>query len=401
MIVVFTTPAMGHLKPMLPLLAGLVGAGQKLVCLGHHAFEDIIGSTGAEFSPYPDVAYDIDAPDFNLVQMGADLINASHVIYPALLPHITALSPRLIVQDFMALWGSRIGTALGVPRVHTVPTIVFNREAQRRMRREDGLAKLAGDVARGLPALAGAMARTRFAVTIGEAFGIEDSWKRLSPPVCELVFSLEELQVGQPEGPVRRTYIGPTVNDLRSFEPTGLPQGYVLVTFGTLSNNLTERFEAAIRGAFLSGLSVVVQCGRKVDVARLRALVASLELAHPQQWGRVIESVSDLEALIMNAEIVIHHAGMATTWETVRFRKPALFIPTIADQKVLASTLDDLGVGVRLPRGREFDAMAIASGIQRLRGKVCDWGTVEELLAKAGGASRGVRLVLNILDAVR
>jgi MGT family glycosyltransferase len=397
MIVVFTTPAMGHTKPMMPLLSGLVDEGQKVVCFGHEAFEPTIRATGAAFKPYPHFAYNIEAPDFNPVQMGADLIRATRAVHPVLLPQVAALSPRLILQDFMALWGSCIGTALGIPRIHTIPTIVLNREAERQMRREDGLRKLAGDVVRGAPSLLGAMIRTRFAVSVREAYGLAHSWNKLAPPVQELVFSLREVQVGRPEGDVPRCYIGPTVNERRSLDPASFPPGYALITFGTLSNNQTERFEAAIRGAFLAGLSVVALCGSKVDLAHLRALACALERAHPGQWGRVIESVPDMETLIAGAGIVIHHAGMATTWETARFRKPALFIPTISDQKVLASRLEALGIGLRLPRGRERDASAITRELKKVQALACPWDKVEALLAEAGGAKRGVSLILNAL----
>ena len=399
MIAVFTTPAMGHTKPMMPLLSGLIDEGQRVVCFGHKAFEPMIRATGATFNPYPHVSYNVEAPNFNPVQMGADLIRATHTMHPALLPRVAALSPRLILQDFMALWGSCIGTALGVPRIHTIPTIVLNREAERQMRREDGLRKLAGDVVRGTPSLLKAMIRTRFAVSVREAYALENSWNKLAPPVQELVFSLREVQVGHPEGDVPRFYIGPTVNERRPLDPAPYPPGYALITFGTLSNNQTKRFEAAIKGAFLAGLSVVALCGRKVDIAHLRELACSLEDAYSGQWARVIESVPDMEALIRGAEIVIHHAGMATTWETARFRKPALFIPTIADQKVLASRLEALGIGLRLPRGREFDARAIAIELKRTRALACPWDKVEALLAEAGGAKRGVSLILNVLGS--
>jgi MGT family glycosyltransferase len=400
MIVVFTTPAMGHVKPMMPLLSGLIEAGEDLVCFGHPAFEPTIRATGAEFRPYPHVDYNIDSPDFNPVQMGADLMQAAHAIYPALMPQVAALAPRLILQDFMSLWGSCIGTALGIPRIHTIPTIVLNPEAERRMRREDGPVKLAGDVIRGAPALLKAMIRTRLRVSIREAYGLENSWMRLAPPVQELVFSLKAVQVGHPEnGGVPRCYIGPTVNARRRHDPAPFPPGYALITFGTLSNNQTARFEAAIRGAFQAGLPVVAQCGRKVDLAHLRALAAALERADPGRWVKVIESVPDMETLILGAAIVIHHAGMATTWETVRFRKPALFIPTIADQKVLATQLEALGIGRRLPRGRELDEDAIAAELKKVQALACPWDRVEALLAEAGGASKGVALILDALGS--
>jgi UDP:flavonoid glycosyltransferase YjiC (YdhE family) len=242
------------------------------------------------------------------------------------------------------------------------------------------------------------MISSKFAVSVREAYGLERSWKSLSPPACELAFLLRELQVGDPEGDVPRFYIGPTMNERRRFEPSPYTPGYALVTFGTLSNNQTERFEAAIKGAFQAGLSVVAQCGRKVDVARLKNLARALIQVRPAQTVNIIESVPDLEALIASAKLVIHHAGLATTWETVRFRKPALFIPTIADQKVLSGQLEALGVGHRLPAGREFDAGAIAKALESIRVLRCPWEKVETLLANAGGAKRGVEQILEILE---
>jgi len=400
MIVAFTTPAMGHTKPMLPLLSGLVGKGQKIVCFGHKAFESTIRSTGAQFLPYPHIDYDIDAPDFNLLQMGADLIRASQTIHAKLLREVAALSPRLILQDFMAFWASRIGTALGIPRIHTIPTLVFNPATQRRMRREDGVAKLAKDILYGTPALLREMVGLRFAASLQEVYGVERSWRRLAPPLCELVFCLRELQVGDPSGDVPRHYIGPTINEGRRFEPPA-SRGYALITFGTLSNNDTRRFEAAIRGAFLAGFSVVAQCGGKVDRQHLETVARALEVAHPGQKATVLDSVSDLEALIVGADVVIHHAGMATTWETVRFSRPALFIPTIADQKVLASQLEEQGFGVRLPRGRELDARAIAGALETVKSRDYPWARIHDLLAKAGGAPAGVNVIMQALGTGR
>lgn len=397
MLVVFTTPAMGHTKPMLPLLAGLSSAGITMTCFGHRAFEDAIRGAGARFEPYPDVDYDIDAPDFGHAQMAADLINAAKIIRPALEPRVRALKPRLIIQDFMALWGSQIGTRLGVPRLHTIPTIVLSAAAQRLMRREDGAAKFLRDAIRGGPALLGALLRTGFATTPQEAFGLDGSWRKLQPPIGEIVFSIEAVQVGDTNGGVPRYFIGPTIEPSRHFQP-GPDTGYALITFGTLSNTQTGRFEAAIRGAFDAGYPVVAQCGGKVDRGALDRLGRSLTAARPQQFVRIIDSVAHLQELIVGAAIVVHHAGMATTWETVRFRKPALFIPTISDQKVFASQLERIGLGLRLPPGREHDAHAIRAGIERALALPYDWNRIHALLAEAGGALAGVDVVTRILD---
>ncbi len=396
MIVAFTTPAMGHVKPMLPLLKGLVKSGHEVVCFGHTKFDAVIGATGATFQTYPEIQYDIDAPDFNLIKMAADLIDASETIYPALLNQVKALAPCLIVQDFMALWGSRIGTDLNIPRVHTIPTLVFNLETQRQMRREDGILKLARDLTKGVPALVRAKVKSKFAVSVQETFGLERSWRRLAPPVCELVFCIEALQVGNAGGDVPRYYIGPSYSQSDA-SVAAVTRKYALITFGTLSNNEINRFRAAIEGAFMAGYSVVAQCGSKVDIDDLNRTAQALENKHSDRKIDIVESVPDLELLIAEAALVIHHAGMATTWETVRHSKPALFIPTIADQKVLATQLEANGFGVRLAAGQECDAQAIAQALKVVETYDYEWSKIQDWLARAGGETAGVKIIHEIL----
>jgi UDP:flavonoid glycosyltransferase YjiC (YdhE family) len=400
MIVAFTLPAMAHVKPMMPLLSGLVARQQNVVCYGHMKFEHIIRSSGAAFAPYPGIDYDIDAPDFNLIKMGADLISASQTITSKLLPEIAALSPRLILQDFMAPWASRIGTTLGVPRIHTFATLVFNPATERLMRREDGFVKLARDVFFGSPALVRAMIGSRFALSLREAFGLERSWRRLAPPVCEIVFSLEELQSGDPQGDVPRHYIGHPFQEDREHERMPM-QDYALITFGTLSNTDTARFEAAMRGAFQAGLSAVAVCGGKVDMPHLVRTAQALETAHPQREALVVERVPEMEPWIKGAEAVIHHAGMATAWESIRHCKPALFIPANADQMVFADQLERNGLGVRLPRGRERDADAIAHALTGARKLDYPCERFRQRRAQAGGAAAGVGIILAALDAAK
>ena len=151
----------------------------------------------------------------------------------------------------------------------------------------------------------------------------------------------------------------------------------------------------------MAGYSVVAQCGRKVDLEYLRKLAAILEAENPGKTVTVLDSVPDMEVLVMGAAVVIHHAGMATTWETVRYAKPALFIPTISDQKVLASRLEERGFGVRLPHGRECDAQAIARGLKSVETKPYDWPALQGLVAHAGGAPRGVGIILDALGNAR
>lgn len=391
---------MGHVKPMVALLRALVQADQQIVCYGHSKFESHIAAPGVSFRAYPHIDYDVDRPDFNLVKMAADLMEAARVIYKKLMPEVAALGPDLILQDFMAPWASRIGTDLATPRIHTIPTLVFNRETQHAMRKEEGLLKLTIDVARGAGPLLRALIRTKFANSVGEVFGLDGAWGRLAPPLCELVFSLEAVQPGQTAGAIPRHYIGPASPGTNR-NPSAEANGRALITFGTLSNNNTLRFEAAIRGAFRAGYSVVAVAGSKVDRHHLASVGSSLCTENPGRTINVLETVPNLESLIADSAVVIHHAGMATTWEVVRSRKPALFIPTIADQKVLSTQLERLGVGLRITPGGEDDPVAIGEALAELRRRQISWVHVEEMLTRAGGAAAGAKIILNAMGGQR
>ena len=106
-----------------------------------------------------------------------------------------------------------------------------------------------------------------------------------------------------------------------------------------------------------------------------------------------------MEPWIQGAEAVIHHAGMATAWESIRYCKPALFIPTNADQMVFADQLQRNGLGVRLPRGRERDADAIAHALTAARKLDYPCERFRQRRVQAGGAAAGVDIILAALDA--
>ena len=198
-------------------------------------------------------------------------------------------------------------------------------------------------------------------------------------------------------GDVPRHYIGPAFETGEGFEPPGL-RDYALITFGTLSNNDTRRFEAAMRGAFLAGYSAVAVCGGKVDLRYLGGVARSLEEAHPGQTAMVVDRVPELEPWILGADVVIHHAGTATTWESIRFRKPALFIPINADQKVHASLLEQQALGVRLASGREVEPEAIAHGLESVRKIAYSGERFHRRMAQAGGAAAGVDIIVRTLE---
>jgi MGT family glycosyltransferase len=400
MIAVFTLPAMGHIKPMMPIVKELVQRKHSIVCYGHTSFADLIESTGAAFKPYPKVDYDVDEPNFNLVAMGAHLITAADQIFRHLLPEVKALAPRLIIQDSMAPWAGRLGTHLNIPRIHTIPTLVFNRATVREMRREDGILKLAQDIALGAPRLLIAGIRTRFAISIAEAFGLEGSWRRIAKPRCEIVFSIKAFQNDETQGDVPRSYVGQPCDEVQTFKPVD-HKGYALITFGTLSNHDARRFASALRGVFHAGLSAVVVCNsRKIDMRALDHVSQSLEMTHPGQTARILDRVPALEPWISGADLVIHHAGTATAWETARLNRPALLIPINADQKVFANNLERYGIGTRLADSDVFNPPAIAKGISTVLNKNYPWTQFRQCFEEAGGTRAAVDLILKELATI-
>ena len=103
--------------------------------------------------------------------------------------------------------------------------------------------------------------------------------------------------------------------------------------------------------------------------------------------------------LIAKSAMVITHAGMNTTMETIRFGKPALAMPISYEQPGIAARIQYTGMGLRLPL--HSSPHTIQSATERILAKPRFAEASEALMAasqSAGGSPRVAEIAEGLLS---
>lgn len=158
----------------------------------------------------------------------------------------------------------------------------------------------------------------------------------------------------------------------------------VYASLGTLANRLTHVFRAILDGLASEGVQVVVALGRRD---------ATWDLPTPPN-ALVVGYAPQLD-LIERANMVITHAGLNTTLESLARGKPMLCIPLANDGPGVAARVAHVGAGEVLRLGqvtpqrvrqlarRILDDPAYRASAERVR----------ESIRAAGGARRAAELI--------
>ncbi|MBQ3028213.1 MAG: hypothetical protein IJD26_03975, partial [Lachnospiraceae bacterium] len=123
-IVLFGTPAYGHVNPTLPMITELVKCGYSVTYYDTEEFRQAIEACGATFRAY----------DFGEIpwtpQVGSRILELTELLLrftdaqmEALLRQTKELHPVLILHDTIAFWGRAVAQTLGI-RAASVNTII-------------------------------------------------------------------------------------------------------------------------------------------------------------------------------------------------------------------------------------------------------------------------------------
>lgn len=129
----------------------------------------------------------------------------------------------------------------------------------------------------------------------------------------------------------------------------------VLVTFGTVFNQVPDVFERVIAGLSDQPVNVIVTTGRNRDPATLGPLPANTRA----------ERFIDYAGLLPRCDAIVCHAGLNTTMAALAHDLPILAIPLSADQSVHAGRCRQLGVGSAMPRS-ELTPEGVATQVRTI-----------------------------------
>jgi len=148
-------------------------------------------------------------------------------------------------------------------------------------------------------------------------------------------------------------------------------QPVVYATLGSIFGVLRGPLEAVVEGLAAGGWSAVVATGRYRKPETLGPLPDNVR-AEPWVPQR---------ALLVAADVVVHHAGYSTCMDAALAGTPQTVLPLSADQPEHAEAVRRLGLGRVVPANRELAFGPIVERGRLTSGAVCT--AVEQTLAEA------------------
>jgi MGT family glycosyltransferase len=392
----FNLPARGHLSPTLPVVQKLVNCGAKVHYFISEEYREPIELAGSMFHSLPslnrlgdDSTEHVRAPDDKQIAlMPFAMAYQAPQVVPQLVEALRTLRPDCLVYNTLSLWPRLASRILDIPtvgfrpfhgpRTHRSVTAPFSSE---------GLAKLADATDRGLSFLMSSFGKPPLSVT-DLVSQVDD---------LTLMFLLREFQHEAEAFDERFLFVGPSFME-------GEPQSWpfadrtdrglrrVYVSLGTMRNDDPEFYRACFSAFAPHEWQVVMSVGGQVD---LDSLV-------PVPENFVVERNVQQTAILQHVDVFLTHGGLNSVMESLTFGVPMVVVPSIREQQLTASRVQDLGCGVELDRGSVTAASLLqyASAIiddaaikSRLR-------VLQERISAAGGYKQAASAILEYVRNV-
>lgn len=367
----YSTP--GHVHPMLPVMAELVGRGVAVRVLVTEAFTDEVREVGAHPVEL-DSCRDVYVPDrWRGRALGRYVVAQArrpwwaHRASARLAAEIDRCRPGCVVVDPMLGWVGRVLRCRGVPSVLFSTTMLCGPAAASLVER----GWMAAPWAVRLRPTTRRIGRHRGPTLVHALPQLQPAAETLGPHVHML-------------GPlIRREEAGPSVR-----VPGG---GKVLyVSAGTVFARGPKFFGAVVAAFGETEWTVLLATGH-TDPAMLGPLPANV-VAH--------RAVPQL-AVLARAEVFLTHAGMNSVMEALVAGVPMALAARSTEQRYLAGRLAGLGVGVPVdvlgwPPGRLFGVVSALAEDPQVRAASAEW---RARLAERHGPRRAADLIQTQLSS--
>lgn len=179
----------------------------------------------------------------------------------------------------------------------------------------------------------------RFLDANGLGCTVEDFQGTTDPKV---VFVPRAFQMSPELLGAEHTFAGPALGD-RAFQGTWRPPSgkpVLLISLGSCFTDQPDFFRACLDMTAGLGWHTVLAIGRHVDPAALGPVPDGVEVA---------PMVPQLDVLA-SASAFVTHAGMGSLLESLYHGVPMVAVPQMAEQRLNAARLTELGLGVTLDR---------------------------------------------------
>ncbi|MGV4320761.1 macrolide family glycosyltransferase [Bacillus mojavensis] len=369
---IINIPAYGHVNPTLALVEKLCEKGHRVTYATTEEFAASVQQAGAEALIYH-TSLNIDPKQIREMieknETPISLLKESLSILPQLEDLYQNDHPDLIIYDFIALAGKLFADKLHIPVIKLCSSYAQNESFQ--LGSEDMLLKMKE-------------AEAEFKAYLEQEQLPAISFEQLAvPEALNIVFMPKSFQIQHETFDDRFCFVGPSLGKRTEQESLEIEKGdgpLMLISLGTAFNAWPEFYKMCIEAFRNSSWQVIMSVGKTIDPESLDEIPANFTIR---------QSVPQLEVLA-KADLFISHGGMNSTMEAMNAGVPLVVIPQMYEQELTAKRVDELGLGVYLPKeevtvSRLQEAVQAVSGDQEVLSRVKN---MQKDVKEAGGAER-------------
>lgn len=403
-ILIYTSPARGHIYPMMDIAIGLRTEGHRVILQTLASEQDIIIAEGIEHRP---ISVEIEALTLEDYKSGRNPINQIQTTFACwlarapyevedLIESCAEFAPDLLIVD-VNTWGAsafaeaqRKPWAMFMPYCLPVPSPDVPAFGPGFSPPRNWIERFRDRIVRSVTRLA-----LKGLVNQLDNFRSELKVKRLgvyenlfNRPELLLYLTSEPFEYPRKEWPSNLHAIGPGRWAPPSEAPKWideLPHPRVLVSVSTEMQKDDKIIKTAIEALAKEKGSVIVT-------------TAALD---PEQFVGAHDRMRITKflphaAVIPKVDVVVTHGGMGTTQRALSEGKPVCVIPWGRDQNETARRAEKCGAGIMIPRSK-LNPERLLGAIRKAQTRKVEAERVADSFKKAGGAMRAVELINELL----
>lgn len=397
-ILFYSTPALGHINSVYPVISRLVENGHKVLWYCTNKYKDTVENTGAHYAEYCvdfDNNYSLDYITSDFSKLFETLVNLNDELYNLCLYTAVAEEPDLILYDSMCSFGKNIAYRLGIKGICLCTTLAYNKTVLTRTNMLKHTEKL---VIRDFAKLVKLINKER-------AFRKKNRLRKLdlidmfiNKGDVTIVFSPPEFQPFKSSFDDTFKFVGTTIKEriVSENEASYLSnihyEGYeVYISLGSITDadDNISLINGIINSTYMQDKSIIVSGLRDSNrLERKSAGEADGNREGTKDGGKAgsVECVNHTEQLklLNTVNLLINHGGLNSVYESLWFGVPQICIPMQEEQRLTAIIADKKKIGIYVDR----------SGISELNNKKL----IEDKLNKAESSIKHYSKLLRQYD---